>query len=113
MKFLFRWLEARAMINTWLIVQREYVEKVKSKAFLFMTLLVPGVMILAFGAVLLTTLRAGANQNIGIASNDQALALAVRDNLANNSAAPIHAVVVAPATQADRDALIDQVSKKH
>jgi len=101
------------MINTWLIVQREYIEKVKSKAFLFMTLLVPGVMVIAFGAVFLTTLRAGANQNIAIASNDQALAMAVRDNLANNPTAPIHAVVVAPATQADRDALIDQVSNKH
>jgi ABC-2 type transport system permease protein len=101
------------MTNTWLIVKREYIERVRSKAFVFMTLLVPGIMLIAFGAVFFTTARAGANQNIAIASNDADLAMQVRDSLARSEAAPIHAVVVAPATQAERDALIAQVSNKH
>jgi ABC-2 type transport system permease protein len=100
------------MSNTWLIVKREYAERVKSKAFIFMTLLIPGVMIVAFGAMLLTAAHAGANEHIGIASNNQALAEEVRDDLASSKAAPITAEVVAPAGEAERAALQQQVDSK-
>lgn len=100
------------MSNSWLIVKREYVERVKSKAFVFMTLLVPGVMIIAFGAALITAQHAGANQHIAIASNNAALAQDVREALEGNRTAPIQADVVAPATQQQRDELLQQVNNK-
>jgi ABC-2 type transport system permease protein len=100
------------MSNTWLIVKREYAERVKSKAFVFMTLLIPGVMVLAFAAMVLTATHAGANEHIGIASNDEALALDVRDDLAANKTAPITAEVVAPAGLAERQAMQRQVDAK-
>jgi ABC-2 type transport system permease protein len=100
------------MNNAWLIVKREYAERVKSKAFVFMTLLVPGVMVLAFGAALLTAQHAGADQHIGIASNDVTLALEVRDDLASNKTAPITAEVVASAGEAERAAMQKRVDDK-
>ena len=100
------------MSNSWLIVKREYAERVRSKAFVFMTLLVPGVMVVSFGAALLTAQHAGGDQHIGIASNDEALALEVRDDLASNLTAPITAEVVAPASQAERAAMQQRVDAK-
>jgi ABC-2 type transport system permease protein len=100
------------MSNTLLIMKREYLERVKTKAFIFMTLLVPGVMALSFGAAYLTAQHAGQDQHIAIASNDAALALAVRDQLGDSKTAPIHADVIAPADESQQNALIQRVNDK-
>ena len=100
------------MSNTLLILKREYLERVKTKAFIFMTLLVPGVMALSFGAAYLTAQHAGQDQHIAIASNDAALALAVRDQLGDSKTAPIHADVIAPADESQQNALIQRVNDK-
>jgi len=100
------------MNNTLLIMKREYLERVKTKAFLFMTLLVPGVMALSFGAAFLTAQHAGQDQHIAIASNDEPLALAVRDQLAESKTAAIEADVIAPADEMQQNALIRRVNDK-
>jgi len=100
------------MNNTLLITKREYLERVRTKAFVFMTLLVPGIMALSFGAAYLTAQHAGGDQHIAIASNDAALAVAVRDQLTDSKTAPIHADVIAPANESQQDALIQRVNDK-
>jgi len=100
------------MRNVWLITKREYIERVKSKAFVFMTLLIPGIMVLAFGAIYLTTQHMGGDKHIVIASNNMPLALEVKDELAESKTAPIQAVVMAPVSKAEGDAQIARVDAK-
>jgi ABC-2 type transport system permease protein len=100
------------MRNIWLITKREYIERVRSKGFVILTLLIPAVMLVTIFVIYLTTQHLGGDKHIVIGSNNAPLALEVRDELAASKAAPIQAVVIAPVTQAQSDEQIARVDAK-
>lgn len=70
------------MRETWLIAKREYLERVRSKAFRISTLVIPVVFAIIFGIGALSGKMNGSAKHIVVASNDAGLAEAVRAQLA-------------------------------
>src|SRR5438128_708051 len=77
------------MRNTWIVIQREYLERVRTKAFIISTILVPTFMMVALGLpAKLATMRASQAQRIVLATVneqfaatfDRQLAASARDN---------------------------------
>src|SRR5262249_39039335 len=70
------------MSNALLIAKREYVERVRSKAFLFMTLFIPALM---FAVTVLPTMLAmrmsGGTKHLVVAANDRRTAELIRRQL--------------------------------
>jgi ABC-2 type transport system permease protein len=98
--------------NVLLIAKREYLEKIRGRAFRFSTVLVPALMILMLGASFFTTRSLGNGRHIAIAAADPALASAVRSHLLEDMSAKLRVDVVAPATEADQAELTQQTQKK-
>jgi ABC-2 type transport system permease protein len=98
--------------DAWLIAQREYLERVRSRAFLLTTVLVPLFLWAVFGGNLLTGgPNAGALRHIAVASDDPKLAASVEQALgANTLSAAVE--LVAPATAQDRQALNARVDAR-
>jgi ABC-2 type transport system permease protein len=70
------------MYNTWLIVRREYLERIRSKAFIIMTLLMPVFMASTiFVPVFLGDLKSGSTRHIVLVADDPAIAEAVTQEL--------------------------------
>ena len=81
------------MHNAWLIIQREYLERIRSKAFIIMTLLMPAFM---GGTILipakLAEMKSNTVRRIVLVANDPAIAEAVKQELlAPESNAPADA----------------------
>jgi ABC-2 type transport system permease protein len=103
------------MHEVWLIAQREYLERVRSRAFLMMTILFPlFIGLLIGGSVFAGKLSSGAKQ-VAIASNSAALARAVATEMQKgqpDSAKAKEPEVWAPATDAQRADLNRRVENK-
>lgn len=106
------------MREAWLIAKREYLERVRSKAFRISTVLIPLVFAFIFGMGAISGNMVGGAKRIVVASNDPLLAESVRDALsmlhASNSDSSRHAAqpqvgIVAPASAGDLSALERQV----
>src|SRR5574337_1144666 len=70
------------MHKTWLVLRREYLERVRTKSFLVMTILLPALM----AALLLlpskmATMRSGGTRRVVIASADTVFAQAMQEQL--------------------------------
>ena len=70
------------MHNTWLIIRREYLERIRSKAFIIMTLLMPvfmasTILIPAF----LADMKSGGTRRIVLVANNPEIAEAVKQQL--------------------------------
>jgi ABC-2 type transport system permease protein len=100
------------MHSALLIAKREYLERIRSKAFRISTILIPVVFAGIFGIGAFSAMHLGGDPHIVIASNDAQLAAGVRDELAHSDHPPTSIEVVAPATQADIDALTQRVDSK-
>lgn len=113
------------MREAWLIAKREYLERVRSKAFRISTVLIPVAFALVFGIGALSGKLTGGAKNIVIASNDAALAASVRTEMTTPHASnskdrrdekqalrQLHVDVVAPAAPADLQALNRKVENK-
>ena len=100
------------MHSALLVARREYLERVRSKAFRISTVLIPMVFagIIALGVFSATHL--GGDTHLVIASNDQQLAKGVRDELMQAKNPPSQVDVQSPASQQDVDALIQRVDNK-
>jgi len=98
--------------NIMLIARREYLEKIRGRAFRFSTVLVPAVMILMMGASYYTTRNFGSGRHIAIAASSSALASAVQSQLLEDKTAKLAVQVVAPATEEDRAGLMRQIESK-
>ena len=76
------------MHNVWILIRREYLERVRSKSFLIFTLLMPafmaGVVIIP---VKLAEMKSGARR-IVIVTNNPEMAAAVKQQLEQNASAP-------------------------
>src|SRR5882757_1050410 len=100
------------MHEVWLIARREYLERVRSRAFLMMTILFPlfiGLMV--GGSVFAGKLSSRAKQ-IAIASNDPVLAREVAAEMQSPSSTAKPPEVIAPASEAQRAELNRRVEDK-
>jgi ABC-2 type transport system permease protein len=100
------------MHEVWLIARREYLERVRSRAFLMMTILFPlfiGLMV--GGSIFAGKLSSGAKK-IAIASNDGVLAREVAAEMQPPSSTAKPPEVIAPATDAERAVLNRRVENK-
>jgi ABC-2 type transport system permease protein len=100
------------MNNTFLIAKREYLEQIKGRAFKMTTVGLPTVFALIVGVAYLSSLGIGANKHLAVAGNDAALADQIRTRLLADNDNKATVDVVAPASSADRDRLIDKVKSK-
>jgi ABC-2 type transport system permease protein len=100
------------MRDIFLIAKREYLEQVKGRAFKVTTILIP----LVFAALIFIMTLAGKNSGVGkhivVASNDAALAARVRDQVLEDKDAKATVDIVAPATAADHQDLLQKVDQK-
>ena len=103
------------MHSALLIARREYLERVRSKAFRISTVVIPIVFAGIFGIGAFSAMHLGGDTDITVASNDTQLAQGVRDELLHSDHPPTHVDVVAPATQSDIDTLIqnEQYATEH
>ncbi len=91
------------MHDALLIAKREYLERVRSKAFLFTTVVIPVFMgLFIAGAVLASRQSNRGHRTIVIASNDAALAENVKAELENNKSSRFSADVLAPVAETER-----------
>src|SRR5215472_3153739 len=96
------------MRKIWLIARREYLDKVRTKAFLVTTILFPALM---FGLGVLPsklmTQKKGGTRHIVIVTSSEAIGQQVRDQLNddNNSGLKFAAEVSADTSQSNKDAL--------
>ncbi|HWR34883.1 MAG TPA: ABC transporter permease [Clostridia bacterium] len=76
------------MRNTWLILRREYLERVRSKAFILFTVLMP---VFVVGIIMvpskLASMRSGGDHHIVVAGSNEFVANAVKQQLENGVAA--------------------------
>jgi ABC-2 type transport system permease protein len=108
------------MHEVWLIAQREYLERVRSRAFLMMTILFPLMISLLIGGSVFASKLGSGVKDIAIASNNTALAQAVAAEMQaeaehaehGDAAQPKPPEVVAPASEADRAELNRRVEDK-
>src|SRR5271170_2190431 len=111
-RYSFRRLEATPMHNIWLIAKREYLEQVRGKAFKITTVLIPAIIVGIFSIIYIAGKNSGTGKHIVIASSDAVLAHRVQQQLVSDKDAQMTVEVVAPATDADRQALTDRVDRK-
>jgi ABC-2 type transport system permease protein len=95
-----------------LIARREYLERVQSRAFLMMTILFPLFIGLMIGGSFLAGKLSSGAKNIAIASNDPVLAREVAAEMEPGPQSTKTTPVIAPATDAERAALNQQVEDK-
>ncbi|HZB87799.1 MAG TPA: ABC transporter permease [Terracidiphilus sp.] len=98
------------MRNILLIARREYLEQVRGRAFRMTTFGVPAVFAAILGVAYLSGLGLGANRHMAVAANDPALAKEIRDQIIGDKEAKAHVDVIAPATDADRARLVQEVA---
>lgn len=98
--------------NVLLIARREYLEKIRGRAFRLSTVLVPVLMILLMGGSFLTTRNLGVGKHIVISAPSPALAAAVRNQLLAEKSARLTVDIDAPATEQGRVDLSQQVRSK-
>jgi ABC-2 type transport system permease protein len=76
------------MHNTWLIIRREYLERVRAKAFIIFTFLTPALMAgMAILPAKLMSMKSNKAQRVAIVSSDPLLGATVRDKLQESSKA--------------------------
>jgi len=100
------------MNNIFLIAKREYLEKIRGRAFKISTVLVPVLAIALQGVGYLTHRTAKSGDRVAIAAQDPVLAAEVRRQILDDMDAKSTVDVVAPATRQDRDVLLKLVQTK-
>jgi len=100
------------MHEVWLIARREYLERVRSRAFLMMTILFPLMISLLIGGSLFASKLGSGAKKIAIASNDRLLAREVAEEMQSPSSTTNPPEVIAPATEAERAALNRRVESR-
>jgi ABC-2 type transport system permease protein len=86
--------------QSWLLAAREYRERVRSRAFVLVTLLTPLLLGGVLGGTVLLAMHANRGQHVAIVANDAVQAGAVVAELHREEGAPTNLEVVSPATDA-------------
>jgi ABC-2 type transport system permease protein len=100
------------MRNMLLIARREYLEQVRGRAFKMTTLGVPAVFGLIVFVGYISSLGLGSGKHLAVASADPVLANEIRAQLLGDKEAKARVDVIAPATPADRAALVRLVQAR-
>jgi ABC-2 type transport system permease protein len=95
-----------------LIARREYRERIRSRAFLFMTIAFPLLMSLAFGGSFLAAKLGSGAKNVTIASNDAGFAQSVLAEINKGKNSDDKIQVIAPADAPAHAKLTQEVSDK-
>ncbi len=97
------------MRNVWLIAKREYLERVRAKSFLIMTILIPALMIgLGYGSSIVNG-KGGAERHIAVVTQDSQFGFDLQAELSSRKDADITADVYEPSP--DRRAKLDLLLK--
>ncbi|HEU4636391.1 MAG TPA: ABC transporter permease [Edaphobacter sp.] len=100
------------MRNVWLIAKREYLERVRTRAFLISTLMIPLLMIGGIMASVMGTTRTRSTAHITIVSRDQQLALDLQRELESSKTNPMLVDVISPGNSATRATLNSMLADK-
>jgi ABC-2 type transport system permease protein len=100
------------MRNILLVAKREYLEQVRGRAFKMTTFGLPAIFAAILGVGYLSSLGIGSNRHLAVASDDAALAQLVRGQILGDKAAKATVDIVAPATEAQQQELIEKVQAK-
>ena len=95
-----------------LIARREYLERVRSRAFMLMTILFPLFIGLMIGGSIFAGKLSSGVKDIAVASNDAVLAREVAAEAESESSGGRPPEVIAPATEADRAMLNQRVESR-
>ena len=95
-----------------LIAKREYLEQVRGKAFKITTILIPVIFAAIIGISFLAGKNSGTGKHIVIAAADSELANRIREQLLADKDAHMSVDVMAPVTDADRQALLAKTDQK-
>jgi ABC-2 type transport system permease protein len=100
------------MHNAWLILKREYLERVRTKSFLISTLIFPALILaLVVLPTKMANMKSSGTRHIVVASSDAQLAAAVSERLNQSATGPKYKVDVdLNLSEAERNALRDKVS---
>jgi ABC-2 type transport system permease protein len=99
--------------NMLLIARREYLEKIRGRAFRLSTILVPLLVIFLFGiSTVMTGRKMAARRHIAIAADNPSLAADIRGDLTQEKHAGYTVDIVAPFTAQDLADLQGQVANK-
>jgi len=97
------------MHNTLLIAQREYLERIRAKSFIVMTILIPLLMGgLVFGSAMLSGHRSGTTQ-IAVVTQDLQFGLDLKAELARGDDNKIETEIISPPAADTRTVLTNQV----
>ncbi len=100
------------MHNVWLIAKREYLERVRTKAFLISTILIP---VLMGGGIIGSVIMGGkakSTSHITIVSPDQQLAIDLQSELQDGKDSKMTVDVISPGNSATRATLDSMLADK-
>lgn len=101
------------MRNVWLIAKREYLERIRSKAFVITTVLVPLVVAGLIAVIIISSKSEAAGKHIAIASNDHAFAQAVQARMMHGkNKSQMKVDVYAPIADEDKTRLEADLQQK-
>ncbi|HUZ96827.1 MAG TPA: ABC transporter permease [Edaphobacter sp.] len=100
------------MHNVWLIAKREYLERIRTKAFLFFTILFP--LLMGGGIVVeaVTSAHARSTSHIAVVSHDQQLATDLQAELENGKDSRMTVDVISPPGTETRSILDGELANK-
>jgi len=84
------------MRNIWLIAKREYLERVRTRAFVISTLMIPLLMVAGIVASVLGAGHTKSTLHITVVSRDQQLALDLQKELLNSKPNPMMVDIISP-----------------
>jgi ABC-2 type transport system permease protein len=106
------WQEATSMHNVWLIARREYLERVRTKSFLVMTVLIPLLMGGGiFGSAFLGK-KSQSTSHIAIVSTDQQIATDLQAELEHGKRSKMLVNVISPPAADTRQVLDGELADK-
>ncbi len=100
------------MHNVWLIAKREYLERIRTKAFLLTTILIPLLMGGGIVGSILMTARSKSQSHIAVVSQDQQLATDLRTQLESGKDAKMTVDVISPPARDTRSVLDNELADK-
>lgn len=100
------------MHNVWLIAKREYLERIRTKAFLFFTILFPLLMIGGIVVEAVTSTHSKSTSHITVVSHDQQLATDLQAELENGKDSRMTVDVISPPASDTRSILDGELADK-
>jgi ABC-2 type transport system permease protein len=100
------------MHNVWLIAKREYLERIRTKSFIVMTVLIPVLMIGGGLLSAITAARTKPASHIAVVSADTELALDLQKELENGKNSQMTVDVISPPVADTRATLDGELSDK-